>query len=343
MIVSALFTVLFALEITPFAAVASGGVEPALAWLRRAQQPDGGFSSGFAEGSDIGATADAIVAIASGGEDPAAWTMDGSTPLDYLRAHLTDIAGPGQAAKVGLALVAAGEDPSTFGGVDLPQMIEKGFDASTGTFGGGPYDSALAILALAASGHRASPEAVQGLLRARQPDGSYAFDGAMTPGSGDSNTTALAVQALLVAGAGKETVPSYRYFREKQNTDAGWTYQKPSAYGEATDANSTALVIQALLAGGQDLAAWGDPGQALLALQQPSGALAFKADTPGDNLLATVQAVPALAGYDLTDLHRLPEQRQTAAEGSRTVLLVVGSLLIVTLAVAGIVARTEAA
>jgi hypothetical protein len=75
----------------------------------------------------------------------------------------------------------------------------------------------------------------------------------------------------------------------------GWTYQKPSAFGEATDANSTALVMQALVAAGEDLAAWNDPSQALLALQVPSGAFIFNAATSSENLLATVQALPALA------------------------------------------------
>ncbi len=52
----------------PASAASSGGVDAALAWLRGAQLADGGFSSGFSDGSDIGATADAVMAIASAGE-----------------------------------------------------------------------------------------------------------------------------------------------------------------------------------------------------------------------------------------------------------------------------------
>jgi hypothetical protein len=161
----------------------------------------------------------------------------------------------------------------------------------------------------------------------------------MTPGSGDSNTTALAVQALLVSGAGRETLPSYGYFRQSQNADGGWTYQKPSAFGEETDANSTALVVQALLAGGQDLSQWGDPLSALQALQQPSGALAFNAATPGDNALATLQAIPALAGVDLTDLSRMAEAR-TQTGNSAGILVGAGVLVIVVLALAAFAGRT---
>ena len=325
----------------PASAASSGGVEAALVWLRGAQLADGGFSSGFADGSDIGATADAVVAIASAGEAPDLWRVGEASPIDFLRAHVAAITAPGLAAKVALALIAAGENPSDFGEVDLTAIIAGGFDPSTGFYGGGPYDSALAILALSQATGGVPPEAIEGLLRARQPDGSYAFDGAMTPGSGDSNTTALAVQALLIAGSGEEVLPSFTYFRGTQNVDGGWTYQKPSPYGEATDSNSTALVVQALLAGGQDLEQWGNPVESLLALQQPSGALAFNGDTPGDNALATLQAIPALAGVDLTDLSRPAQSSQAPSPAATAVLFGAGFLLVAVLLLSAIVGKTE--
>jgi hypothetical protein len=324
-------------------AAAADGLAASLAWLRQIQLADGGFSSGFSEGSDIGATAEAVIAIASGGEVPAQWRAGGASPIDYLERHVSEITAPGLAAKVALALIAAGEVPAHFGGADLMAVVAEGFDSATGFYGTGPYDSALAVLALELAGGGAPPEAIAGLVGARLGDGSYAFDGSMAPGSGDSNTTALAVQALLAAGAGAETIPSFDYFRRTQNADGGWTYQKPSAFGEATDANSTALVIQALLAGGQDLAQWGNPTAALLALQQPSGALAFNADTPGDNALATLQAIPALAGIHLASLADVARTAQSSGQGATAVLFGAGFLLIAVLALSAIVGRTERA
>jgi hypothetical protein len=137
--------------------------------------------------------------------------------------------------------------------------------------------------------------AVAGLLATRLADGTYSFNGDQAPGAGDSNTTAMAVMALIAASERDEVAPSLAYFRSVQNEDGGWTYQKPSAFGEETDANSTALVVQALVAAGEDSAAWNDPAQALLALQVPSGAFIFNAANSSENLLATVQALPALA------------------------------------------------
>jgi hypothetical protein len=40
----------------------------------------------------------------------------------------------------------------------------------------------------------------------------------------------------------------------------------------------------------------------LLALQNDSGSFSFQASFPGDNALATIQAIPAVAGITLADL-----------------------------------------
>lgn len=313
----------------PASVAAQTGVEAALGWLRSQQNADGGFSNGFTEGSDPGGTADAVVAIASAGQDPSSWLQEGVSPLDYLDLNAGKADSPGLAAKLAQAAVAAGKDPHAVGGVDLIAQIVAGFDAGTGFFGGGPYDSALSALALSAAQEPLPTGVVPGLLAARQPDGTYSFSGDMTPGSGDSNTTALVVQALLMAGQGAEVLPSLAYFRRVQNADGGWTYQKPSAFGEATDANSTALVIQALLAAGQDLASWGDPMRALGGLQGSNGALAFQASTLGANFLATVQAIPAMAEADLTDLARLPAKFANSGPGDSGQAVLVATLVLI--------------
>ncbi|HSB89002.1 MAG TPA: prenyltransferase/squalene oxidase repeat-containing protein [Anaerolineales bacterium] len=327
--------VLLASLAVPVTAGAQGDLRTALAWLRSQQNPDGGFSNGFSEGSDIGATADAVLAAASAGQSPSTWMQDGVSPLDFLAAQVGQVRDAGLAAKVTLAAVAAGQDPHALGGANLVELMLAGFDAQTGFFGGGPYDSALAILALRAAGEPLPATAVDGLVAARLPDGSYSFNGDLTPGAGDSNTTSLAIQALLIAGAGGEAAPSLDYLRRAQNADGGWTYQKPSAFGEDTDANSTALGIEALLAAGQDLAAWGHPERALGSLQMASGAWMFNPATPSENLLATVQAIPAVAGVDLTDVALLPGRSGAeAGPGLRSGMVVPTLALIVVLLLA---------
>jgi hypothetical protein len=114
------------------------------------------------------------------------------------------------------------------------------------------------------------------------------------------------VQALIAAGEASDSdavTLALAYYKEIQNEDGGWPYQNPSDYGTATDANSTAVTIQAIIAAGQDPAGAGwttgegnTPDAALAALQNESGAFAWQAAIPDDNLLATVQALPAVAG-----------------------------------------------
>lgn len=312
-------------------------IDQALTWLRAQQQPDGGFSNGFAPGSDPGTTADAVLAILAAGEDPARWVVGGATPLSYLEAAApSQPLSAGLAAKLTLAARAAGLAPAAFGGVDLTAAIEGGFGTAIGLYGGGPYDSALALLALHAAGRPVPPQALDGLLSYRLDDGSFSFNGDGTPGAGDSNTTALAVQALVAADRLDALAPSLAYFRATQNADGGWTYQKPSAFGEATDANSTALVIQALLAAGEDLADWGDPSRALLALQLPSGAFSFNAAAPSENLLASVQAIPAIAGMPVTEIGASMggDTRQPAAKWLDP-RLVVGTLVVLAVILIG--------
>ncbi len=319
--------------IVPTSAGAQTGADPlskALGWLEKQQQPDGGFSNGFAPGTDSSTTADAVLAAIAGHIAPSAWKSGGKTPLDALNAAVQakSLKGPGLAAKVALAAQAAGLNPREFAGTDLIAAVQSGFAPQTGLFGGGPFDSALCILALTAAKETLPANAVAGLLAVRLADGSFSFNGDTTAGAGDSNTTAFVIQALVVAGAKADIQPSLGYLRGAQNPDGGWTYQKPSQYGEATDANSTALAMQALLAAGEDLQAWKNPRQVLLSLQVPSGAFIFNATTSGENLLATVQAIPALAATEPAKAGS-PAQTDWVILGVALIVIVLGGAALV--------------
>jgi hypothetical protein len=324
--------------LTAGAQAATDPVQAALDWMRTQQQPDGGFSNGFAPGSDPGATADAVLAIAAAGGNPSEWMSGGKNPLDALQAALGAgaVGGAGAVAKLALATKAAGLDVHSFGSVDLTARILEDYSAATGMFGSGPFDSALAIQALVAGSTDLPVGAIDGLLAKRLADGTFSFNGDLTPGAGDSNTTAVVVLALIAAGEPQAAAPSLETFRAVQNDDGGWTYQKPSAFGEATDANSTALVIQALRAAGEDLSEWNDPASALLTLQQPSGAFAFNAAAPADNLLATVQAIPALV--------RVSDGKAASTSSAPWTTIAVGAAVVGLLAIlAAVVLRRRSA
>jgi hypothetical protein len=140
------------------------------------------------------------------------------------------------------------------------------------------------------------PGALQAVVAAQTPDGSWGFNGDPTAGTGDSNTTAVAVQALVAIDGDPALIQAGLAYLETLQDDRGAIAYDNNFPPLTGDANSTALAVQAFVAAGADPS--GLPGGDLLAalgmFQNPSGAFQFQPAYPDDSLLATVQAVPAL-------------------------------------------------
>jgi hypothetical protein len=308
-----LFLALSILLTLAIPALADDPIADGLAWLKTQQQADGGFTNGFSEGSDLGTTCDVILAIAASGQDASARESDaGNSPLDYLYAQVAEgaVGTLGLKAKVVHALLATGQDPAAFSGGDLVAELNAAYDAGAGSYGETVFDHALVILALSSAGQSVADEAAQYLLDNQADDGAWALFGGTEAGAGDTNTTALVIQALIATGHQEEIGDAFAYLHGVQNDDGGFPYQSPSDYGTDTDANSTAVVLQALLAAGEPLDDWSPQGvsplDALLALHDAdSGAFFWQAAMPGPNVLATAQAVPAVAGYTFVTLPRV--------------------------------------
>ena len=301
----------------------------ASSWLTT-QVTDAGFVAGPGGNPNYSATANLVLALASTGAAPG--LVDTATA--YLTAHVEDfvvvdgVDVPGNLAYLILVAQATGGDPTAFGGVDLVARLlatKQTTGDDTGLFGtqspafDGAFRQSLALLALLDTDAAVQQDALDWLLDQQCPDGGWqayratvqgvlaacaATDPATFQGE-DSNSTAMAIQALLVFDAEPGADP-FAWLEDAQDDSGGWGYLSGTAY----DANSTALVIQALIAGGLDpddaAAADGTPWDALLALQvgcsadvEDRGAFAYQPGPDGDlaaNLLATLQAVPALAG-----------------------------------------------
>lgn len=267
----------------------------ALAWLRT-QQLDSGAFPGFTGEPDPSATADAVYAFAAGNIDPSTVTTgSGDDPVEYLIGAAGGVAGnPGAAAKLLLALYAAGLQPDAAEPVDLVGEINAGYDPATGFYGMGLYNHTLAVLALAAYDLPIEPDALALFATSQIEDGSWGFTGEPEPGSGDSNTTAMAIQALAAAGDEAGLIEAgVAYLVSVQTPDGGFSYDANEAI---PDANSTALAIQALVVAGVDPTTLpnGNALTALTAFQKEFGVFFWRSDSDADNLLATTQAVPAL-------------------------------------------------
>jgi hypothetical protein len=202
-----------------------------------------------------------------------------------------------------------------------------GTEAQVPAFSAGGYQQGLALTALAAAGVRNTTQteaAVNWLVGEQCPDGGWTSpDNAGDAGNGanpcsgdpadfagpDTNSTALAIEGLAAQGAITPSISSaaLSFFSAGQDSDAGWSFY-PSAVDapQSTDPDSTSLVIQALVALGVSPTSstftqgGANPVSALLSFQLTSGsdigAFYFPPAPAPANIIATYQAVPALAG-----------------------------------------------
>ncbi len=308
--VSLAFTLSLCVAAPHASAASDPNITQAVNWLESQQQPDGGFV-GSGGKSDPGTTADVALSLAATGVDPNTVSNgDSSMPahasmIAYLQSQTSAYGTTvGTASKLILAAVASGDDPRAFGGQNLVHLILSHQDASTGLFDQQLYVHAYALLALSAANQTVPESAVMALESHQAKNGGWAFDGSDDPTQTDSNTTAVAIEALVASDqANSDAISNGMDYLSSLRDDNGlYAYQPTPGSPLVGDANSTAVVIQALLASGQSFDS-SPVTSAVSGLQTlrngDSGAFAYRSDTPGDNLLATVQVLPALAGKAL--------------------------------------------
>jgi prenyltransferase beta subunit len=291
----ALILVVSLMSVLPVWAQEDNPGAKAVRFLQTVQNEDGGFSNGVTLESDLTATADAVIAAASAEEDPQ--TVFSADPVAYLEARVEagDVTAAGQIAKVITAAVAAGLDPADFGETDLTKAL-LALQADDGVIGMGAFDHCLSMIALENAGVELIDGTVAAAVAAQNEDGGWGF---MAGEASDTNTSGLCLQALAWTDATDSIDAGLAYLKAIQNEDGGWPYQSPSDYGTDSDTNSTALVVQALIANDEDLIEWNNPQTWLLSMQNESGSFSFQAAMPGDNVLATLGAIPAIEGVAL--------------------------------------------
>jgi hypothetical protein len=297
-----ILALLILISATALAAVAPGiraaesgnlQVEQAVTWLATQQIDNGGFAA-FDGESDAGTTADVVFALVAAGVDPATIeSAAGNNPLDFLSDIAAEASGnPGLAGKIVLAMLAAGNDPRDVDGLNLVAAIEDGIDPGTGLYGFGAVNHSYALLALATAGADVHPEAIDALQDIQIDDGSWAFTGDTEPGLGDTNTTAVAVQALVATSGSSDVIArAIDYLLSAQDETGAIAYDLSEAPDLVGDANSTSVAVQAMLAAGVDASRQID---ALSTFQNDSGAFFWRADFADDSVLATAQVIPAL-------------------------------------------------
>jgi hypothetical protein len=196
----------------------------ALHYLWAAQKSNGSIDS------SIGETADFVIGTAAAGFDPATLvTCAGTSSALGFLATASD-AATGDAAKTGkaiLAVVAAGQNPSSFLGRDLDARLTALYHADTGAYqDGSTFAQAFAILALEAQGATVPAAALTELESLQGSDGSWSYGtSAPATGDGDTNSTAIALMALDQAGHHSADAAALTYLHSQQLSDGGFPYQ----------------------------------------------------------------------------------------------------------------------
>ena len=265
----------------------------ALAYLSVQQAADGSIAG------SAGPTEDFVLGAAAAGFDPNTLVSCGGTSaFQYLAAGATaETATAGGTAKLLLAALAGRLDPTAFAGHDLRTRLTTFLNAGTGAFGdGSTFGQSLSILALKGDGQAIPAAAVTELKGLQDTDGSWNYQAAANSVAGDSNSTAVAIEALIAAGvpaADASMTKAITYLHTQQNADGGFTYSAPGS----SDPDSDALVIQALVALGENPtgATWTVGGKTvmddLLSRQASNGGFTFPGN-PGPDAFTTSQ-VPA--------------------------------------------------
>ena len=276
----------------------------ALTWLRAQQViTDGSY------GSSAGATIETLFALSANHEDATAWrpAPDAPSILDFMLEHGAEYSqeGVSEAGKLAVALAAA--DACWPADALAPSAY---YSPTVGALHTDAGRLAWGILGTLALDEPAPADSVEYLLNLALPEGGWEW----TPEWGrDTNTTALAIQALVAAGTPlthTAIVSAQQFLQEAQTPEGGFSYDPAGTWGDVADANSTAYVLQALAAlesGTEDSTldnALDNTVQEmsdgavdfLLGLQGDDGGIGWQIEQPAANLAATQQAIPALLG-----------------------------------------------
>jgi len=283
-------------------------VANALDYLRAQQGTDGSIG-------DFATSAWAVMAIAAAGEDPHGWKVDTNpSVVDYLAANAASAASATDYARMLLAIAAADEDPTSFGGRDFLSLLEATYDGTQIGDSSLLNDDFWGVMALIAAGSDPTSAVIQDsvsfILSNQSADGGWSWGVGQ---DSDVDDTAAAIMALISAGqpASSPAIADALAYIKSTQVDSGgfesWgaTNSATDSWGigsiVATDENPTSTDWQS----GQG----NDPVDDLLGFQNDDGSFNWTADTPSNKELMTSYAIPALLGvpYPVAVLQTLQE------------------------------------
>jgi energy-coupling factor transport system substrate-specific component len=291
------------------ARAAGGGVGAASAWLRGAQNGDGGFGFGEGEQSSPVMTGWAALGLEAAGVNPLDLDHGDATPISYLAGTIGQVQTTGDLERTILALHGAGLDPRHFQGHDLvTRLLAR--QGSDGSFSGQVNQAAFGILAMRAAGATGGIGRTAGWLRDHQnSDGGWGF---AAGSSSDADTTGAVLQGLAAAGSRAGLGAGASYLRSVQRPGGGFPLN-----GGAVNAQSTAYAVQGLIAAGVSPSSVRKGGRSpldyLASVQAADGHYRYSSSSDQTPVWVTGQALMAMAGKALP----LSPVARTASSRSR--------------------------
>jgi energy-coupling factor transport system substrate-specific component len=282
-------------------ATTSGEIARLVAFLRHAQDSNGGFGGAPGQRSSELYSAWAAMGLAAAGRDPLSVTRSGHSLLDALRAEASTLEGAGDDERTILALHACGLPASAFQGTSLVTKLLRE-RSSDGSFEHLVNITAFAIFALRVAGSSADNQIVNAaghwLLAQQNRDGGFGYGG--RGGGEDVDDTAAALQGVIDASgqrASSVVARGVAYLRRAQNPDGGF----PQQPGGESNAQSTAWAVQGLSAAGENVNAFKrassrSPLGYLESLVAPDGSVRYSRTSAQTPVWVTSEALAALAG-----------------------------------------------
>jgi len=259
--------------------------------------------------SDFATSAWAVMAIAAAGEDPDNWKV-GSHPsiVDYLATNAATATAANGYSRMILAIAAADEDPTDFGGRDFVTLLEAEHVSNQIGDASLLNDDFWGVMALVSAGRDPATSTIilgsVAFILANQDEVDHGWSWGVGQDS-DVDDTAAAIMALIAAGQSPSSAAvsnGLAYIKTTQMENGGF-----NSWG-ATNADTNSRGICAIAAAGQDptSAGWesgagNDPVDNLFTFQQDGGgddgAFYWQDGTPGTSAAGTTaSAIIALLG-----------------------------------------------
>ena len=284
----------------PSAAVGAG------TWLATQFTNGQYYTNPYTNKEDVSGTADLLVGLlASGTGQSTAKSSDA-----WLQARAKNVTSAGQLAKLSIVASAMGDDPASYGGVDLPTKLSAASAAAVTAKTDDPYSDALAIIALSRAGHTV-PDSLIAALTARQDAGGEFFFGTVGTSTyfTDPDSTGVAISALNLVRANPTAsaalTKAVAWATSQRTAQGYWSSYSP--------VNTTGLIGSAMLERGVDVSAaatW------MLGQQKLAGGSGLPGSLNGTHpdAYATAQGLLLLGGATAASVSFVPAGTSAGAQ-----------------------------